>query len=55
MRYIIQDIKLPANHLKDPNKVVYYLLDLNTRRLSLSYHMTAERAREVADRKNGKF
>ena len=52
MRYIVQDMVLDKNHIKFPNRTVYYLLDLQTRRLSLSYHLEYDAAKEVADRKN---
>jgi len=53
MRYLVQDVVLDKNHIKYPNRTVYYLLDLQTRRLSAAYHLTYDRAKEIADRKNG--
>jgi hypothetical protein len=52
MRYIVQDYMLPKNHLTNPNKTVYYIIDLWKRHLSFAYYLTYETAKEVVDRKN---
>ena len=54
MRYIVQDQQLPANHNVYPDRVVYYLLDLVTRRLSLGYSLSYDLAKAKADKKNGR-
>lgn len=54
MRYVVQDQQLPADHVKHPNKVVYYVLDLVTRRLSLGYSLSYDLAKGMVDKKNGR-
>ena len=52
MRYIVQDQVLPTKHPMHPDRTVYFVMDLNTRRLGFSYYLTYDRAKQIVDRKN---